>query len=1191
MMRCSSCGVENSTAANFCEECGTKLAPVCPQCGCEVKPSAKFCRDCGTPLKGKETGNRGNGESGKNTTKVISSQSPVASSFQLSTPQTADFELRTLDARRQTRDARREGERRQLTVMFCDLVGSTALAEQLDPEEFHKIVRAYQETCAEIIRRFGGYIAQYLGDGLLVYFGYPAAHEEDAQRAVRTGLEIIAALPALSLQVQRPVHVRVGIHTGPVVVGEIGGGDKREHIALGETPNIAARLQGLAGSDEVLISAATYQLVAGFFEYQPLGPQKIKGLSTPLSLHRVVGVSSVHNRFEVSVRAGLTPLVGREEELGLLLKCWEKAKEGEGQVVLLSGEPGIGKSRLVQELRERVGEEGQTRLMVPSGHRIEYRCSPVHQNSTFYPVIDLLRRVLRFRREDSPEEKLGKLERLLKEYSLPLHDTVPLFASLLSLPQPDHYPPLNVSPQRQKQKLQEALIAWLLEETERRAVLLVWEDLQWADPSTLELLHLIVEQVPAAHIFMLLTFRPEFLPPWGLRPYMNQLQLTRLGHARVEEMVEKVTGGKSVPAEVVQQITSKTDGVPLFVEELTKMVMESGFLKEVEGRYELTGPLPFLAIPASLQDSLMARLDRLATVREIAQLGAVLGREFSYELIHAVSRFADEALQQGLSQLVEAELLYQRGRPPQSRYIFKHALIQETAYQSLLKSKRQQVHLQVAQVLGDQFAETAESQPEILAHHYTEAGVIDQALPYWRRAGQKAYQRSANLEAANHLNTALGLLQTLPETPERTQQEITLRLALGGPLIAAKGYAAAEVEDTYARALELCHHVGEIPQLFPVLWGLFGFYLVRAEFQKAREIGEQLLRMAQRTQNPTLCLEASLVMGQLLFHLGEFGEARTHLERGIALYDPQKHRPDVFRTVQDAGVSCLSYAAWSLWLLGYPDQALARSREALTLAQKLAHPLTLAWALNYEAGLHHLRIEKKATRERAEAAIQLAADQGFPFWVAMGTMLRGWALTEQAHGGERIAQIRRGLLSWQAMGAELGQSSYFAVLAEAYGEEGQAEAGLDVLTKAFAHVNTTGERWYEAELYRLKGELTLQKLSVASGQLSVTNPQSLIPNTQHPAPSSHAEAEAEACFQKAIEIARRQQAKSLELRATMSLSRLWQQQGKTTEARQLLGEVHSWFTEGFDSQDLREAVALLTAFGGSGQERSHENLS
>ena len=1054
-------------------------------------------------------------------------------------------------------------ERRQLTVMFCDLVGSTALSAQLDPEELREVVRGYQEICTEVIRRYEGYIAQHLGDGLLVYFGYPTAHEDDAVRAVRTGLEILVALRSRAhQQAANPplphgrgsdtLHVRIGIHTGLVVIGEIGSSEKREILALGETPNLAARIQGQAHPDEVMISAATYRLVEGLFACEDRGQPELKGVTTPLTLYRVVQESKAQSRFDVAVQAGLTPLVGREEELALLRRRWEQATDGEGQVVLLSGEAGIGKSRLVQELKNQVAQNNAV--------RIEFRCSPYHQNSAFYPLIEHLQRVLEFQQADSPEEKLRKLAVGVRR-AVPLQpEAIPLLAALLSLPHPDGVPPLTLSPQKQKQKTQEVLVAWIIEEAEKAVVYCVWEDLHWADPSTLEFLALCLDQVPTARMLLLLTFRPEFTPTWTSRSHVSHLVLSRLGRKQTSAIVEQLTGG-ALPPEVLQQIVSKTDGVPLFVEELTKMVVESDLGVGATGR----SPLP-LGIPSTLQDALMARLDRLGTAKEVAQQGAVVGRELTYDLLSAISPLTEAALQQELAKLVEAELLYQRGLPPQATYLFKHALVQETAYQSLLKSKRQQYHQQIAQVFEARFPETTETQPELVAHHYTEAGLVTQAIPYWQQAGQRATQHSANLEAVSHLTKALHLLKTLPDTPERNQQELTLQLVLGAPLMDTKGFAAAEVEKTYARAHELCQQVGEPHQLFPILRGLWVFYSSRMELQTAHEIAEQLLNIAQNVQDPALLVESHMALGLVLLVSGEFAPAQAHLEQGIALYDPKQHRSRALLYGQDSGVICLSYASWAFWFLGYPDQSLKRIRAALTLAQDLSHPFSLAYALGPATSLHQFRREIQAAQKQADSLISLSTEQGFALRLAWGTILRGWALAKQGQEEEGIAQIYQGLAAYRATGAEAGQPCFLAQLAEICGKTRQTAEGLAALAEALAKVNKTGERYYEAELYRLKGELTLQQFKVQGSKFKVADPRPLTPDPQ---------AEAEACFLKAIEIAQRQQAKSLELRAATSLARLWQSQGKRAEAHNLLADVYNWFTEGFDTKDLQEAKALL----------------
>jgi predicted ATPase/class 3 adenylate cyclase len=1035
-----------------------------------------------------------------------------------------------------------DAERRQLTVMFCDLVDSTTLSGQLDPEDFRDVVREYQRVCAAVIQRFDGHIAQLLGDGLLVYFGYPQAHEDDPQRAVRAGLGILVAMEELNQRLHQEqgiqLALRFGIHTGLVVVGAMGGQGRQEQLALGETPNIAARIQGLAVPNTVAVSEATLRLVQGYFDCEALGAQTLRGVVEPVAVYRVLSASGAYSRLDIASTHGLTPLVGREHEVRLLLERWEQVKAGHGHAVLLRGEAGIGKSRLVMALKEYVAGEPHTRW--------ECRGSSYFQDSALYPLIDLAQRALQFGQGEAPAAKLQKIEAVLQRYGLAQPETVTLWATLLSVPLADLYPPLHLTPQRQKQKTLEAIMMLLLALAAEQPVLFIVEDLHWIDPSTLELLTLLIDQGPTARLLLLLTCRPEFPAPWDCRAHLTPLTLTRLPQPQVAQMSVCVAGGKALPPEVVEQIVAKTDGVPLFVEELTKTVLESGLLREGEERYTLTGPLPPLAIPATLHDSLMARLDRLAMVKDVAQLGATIGRTFAYELLQAVSRLDNAMLQQSLQQLVDAELVYQQGVPPQATYMFKHALIQDAAYQSLLRSTRQQYHQRIAQVLAGRFPETTETQPELLAHHYTEAGLSAPAVACWERAGQHAIERSANVEAITHLTKGLAILKSLPDTASHIQQELAFQIALGVPLAAIRGFAAPEVEHAYARARELCRQIGESPRLFPVLAGLWRVYLVRGEAQTARELGEQLLALNPRAHDP---------LGIALFFVGELAAALTHLEQGFALYDPQKHRSHAFRATQDPAAACLTYAAVVLWLLGYPERALQRSHQAITMTQELAHPLSLACALDYAATLHQFRREGDAAQACAEAAVALSAEQGFAVYFAHGMVLQGWTRAEQGQTEQGIAQIDSGLEAWRTTGAEVQRPYYLALLAEAYGKAKQAEEALEVVAEALALVAKTGEGWWEAELYRLKGELLLARLA---------DPQGVV----------------ETCFRQALDIAHRQEAKSLQLRAAMSLSRLWQRQGKRTEAYALLAPIYGWFTEGFDTADLQDAKTLLEELAG-----------
>jgi TOMM system kinase/cyclase fusion protein len=1117
-MICTGCGFENSDEAKFCIECGIQLRNRCTNCGSENLPQAKFCSECGESIKTKAS------KTTHTTRQDNKAQQPRPHVYGIKEP---------------------EAERRQLTVMFCDLVGSTAISEQLDPEEFHKVMSFYQEVCSRIVNRFEGHIAKYLGDGILVYFGYPRAHEDDAYRAVRSGLKIVGTVHGLSpsnTPLSQTLQVRIGIHTGLVMLGEIGAGDTRESMAVvGDTPNIAARLQQLADPNTVVISTTTYHLIEGFFNCKSLGSQSLKGLSQPIELYQALQESGVQSRFEVAVSKGLTPLVGREQEVGLLFQRWEQAKEGEGQVVLLSGEAGIGKSRLVQVLKEHV--EGQSHT------RIESRCSPFYQNSALYPVIYHLQRLLGLTREDSLEEKLVKLENALDRRDLSLEGFVRLIAPLLSLPLPEHYKSPALTPQMQKQKTLEALLEWLLKEAEKQPVIRIVEDLQWIDPSTLEYLGLLVEKVSTAPVLALLTFRPDFIPPWTIRSHMTQITLNRLSQKQVMVMAERLAGGKALPSRVIKQLVTKTDGVPLFVEELTKMVLESGLLKEQDESFELAGPLLPLTIPSTLQDSLIARLDRLATVKELAQLGATLGREFTYELLHAVSPLDETTLQKELARLVEAELLYQRGIPPQAKYLFKHALIQDTAYQSLLKSKRQHYHQKIAQILEAKFPDTADNQPELLAHHYTEARLAEQAIPYLKSAGHKARERSANMEAISHLSKGLELLGGMPDTTERAQLELDFQITLGPALIATKGWAASEVEQTYARARELCEQVGDTLHLYTVLWALCSFYLVRAEHNSTYDLGNLLLSLAQHNKDPDIFLAAHHPLGMALYCMGDFVPARKHLDQGIALYDRQKHHSHTLLLGPDLGVFCLSWLSHTLWQLGYPEQALKRSHEALTLAQELSHPLSLALALDYAAMFQQFRRESNLAREKASEAIAISTQQGFEYYLGWGAIILGWAEAAEGDAKDGVGQIEQGLADLGSTGAQRSRPYYLALLAEAYGYAERAEEGLNILTDAFSFVDEKSERWWQAELYRIKGELLLKL------------------NDRAP--------EIEESFRKAIEVARRQSAKSLELRAVMSLCRLLQDQGKKDGARQMLSEIYGWFTEGFDNKDLLEAKALL----------------
>jgi len=1074
----------------------------CPKCGSAAPASVGFCTQCGASLDG------------VNPNPGINAQYPSA-------------------------------ERRRLTVMFCDLVGSTELSGQLDPEELHDLTRQYQRVCADVTARHSGYVAQYLGDGLLVFFGYPVAHEDDARRAVRAGLEIVSAISGLSTRLAKMLQVRIAVHTGLAVVGRLGDGSDPDAMAIvGETPNIAARLQTIAEPGTVIISAPTFRLVEGFFHCRSLGAPTLKGVLEPIELYSVLGESGIQSRFERAVASGLTPFVSREAETELMLQRWQRARDGAGQVILLSGEPGIGKTRLIRVAKERTAGEPMTELGL--------RCSAYYQDSSLYPVITFFQRFLRFQNDDTADTRLQTLERALEHFGFPLDEFVPLFAALLSLPHDDRYPPPPIAPQRQKQKTFEAIAAWLLKLAQERPTWVVVEDVHWADPSTLELLNLLIDQVSHSKLYVVVIFRTEFLPPWRSQPNVTNVTLGRLSRAATESMIERVAG-KRLPVEVTAEIALKTEGVPLFVEELTRMVLESGILREHDDCYELNSKLGPLAIPSTLYESLMARLDRLGTAKEVAQLAATIGKEFSYDLLRAISPLDEARLTGALNRLVEAELLDQYLLPPQTNYSFRHAMIRDAAYESLLRSRRRQYHGKIAEVLQKSFSSIADEQPELLATHCTEAGLIEQAVPLWQRAGQRSLERSANQEAIRHLTRGLELLSVLPETPEHLQQELLMRVTLGGAVMVAKGFGSLEAQSVYAKALKLCQPKDESPLVFKVNWALWANHAARGEHFKARESAEECLRLAEAAQASALLLEAHHALGVSLLLLGEFEQGLKHLEQGSAIYDPSQHAAVAYVSGQDSGVACLSYQAWALWFLGYPDQARTRIRAALDLAHKMSHPVSTAAAANIASWVYQLLRDQRAAEEQAEEAVSLSTERGFELWRAMGMIGQGWALAEQGMVDDGIARLRAGLTALHSTGREVLMSYFLGLLAQAYAGSGKVEEGLNTLPEPQGPLDDGAERWWQAELYRLRGELILRRPSCGLDD----------------------EREAEECFSQALSTAHEQRAKSLELRAAISLSRLWHKQHRAAEARRNLADIYNWFTEGFKTPDLQDARTLL----------------
>ena len=1026
-----------------------------------------------------------------------------------------------------------EAQRRQLTVLFCDLVGSTALSSRLDPEDMRDVLRAYQDACSTAIARYDGYVAKFMGDGVYSYFGYPTAHEDDAERAINAGLGIVRAVGAL----EHDLQVRFGIATGTVAVGDIvGEGASEEANVVGEAPNLAARLQELAEPDTVVIGEATHRLAGGLFETTDFGRQNLKGFAEPTGAWAVVRSHRAESRFEATRGAQLTSFMGREEQVEILLRRWRRAKAGEGQVVLISGEPGIGKSRLVQALQERIVHDSYLPITL--------QCSSFHVHSAFHPLIELIERTAGFEAGDTNEAKLGKLEAWLGLVDVPLDEVAPLYASLLDLPAGDRYPPLDMSPQRQKEMMLNAHAERFQRLPSERPMLFLVEDAHWMDPTSMELLDRQIERVPGIAALILITYRPEFVAPWTDRSHVTSMTLNRLDRRDAAAMTDVVTAGGVLPDDVRAQIIEKTDGVPLFIEEMTRSVLESA--------YGAADPGGAIRVPETLQDSLEARLDRLGPAKDVAQIGAAIGRTFDFDLLARVVPVDGRTLEASLGVLVRSRLVSVRGEPPRSTYTFSHALIQDTAYNSLLRSRRTELHGRIVAALEQDFPEIVSSGPEILAHHCTQAALGAQAIDYWLDAGRRAMSRSANAEANGHLNNGLAVLESLPESSQRDRQELLLQTTLGMSFIASAGFGSPDVERAFRRARLLCQDVGDTPDLIPVLWGTWWFHEVRAELETAGELAQQLHDLARLQQDVGALLPACRAVGQTAFWIGDLETTRRQLEQAIAIYQPDLHRSHTLQFGQDPSVAARNFLSHCLWFLGYPDQGLARMREGLALEAQISHPFSHAFALCWASSLHIFRGELRDALEHADAALTLASDQGFPFFVALATILHGAALAEQGEAEAGIAEIRGGLDMYRFTGANSEIKLAFALIAEAHAKVGQFDEGLRLVTEALAEPGSREVLCYEAELHRLKGEFLLARNANADQV-----------------------AEAEASFHDAIEIARSQSAKSWELRAATSLARLWQSQGKLTDARDLLAPVYDWFTEGFDTADLKEAKTLL----------------
>jgi class 3 adenylate cyclase/predicted ATPase len=1101
-MECPNCRAEISEFAKFCSQCGSALARSCPSCGNTEAPGSKFCTNCGAALA--------------DTIRVLRSPQLAPSM-----PPRAAL-----------------AERSHLTVMFCDLVGSTALSVHLDVEDLHEVIGDYQKRVAEIVTRFGGFVARRVGDGVLVYFGYPNADEDDPEQAVRAGLAIIEGIGAL--ESREPLQVRLGIATGLVVVGDLSGsGPANDNEVLGEVPNLAARLLALAEPNAIVIADSTRRQVGSVFALEDLGFNDLKGFVEPQRAWRVLGENRFKSRFE-ALRSAETPLVDRHEETELLLRRWTQAKAGEGRVILFSGEAGIGKSRLAVALRDLLDAEPYTDL--------QYFCSPHHQDSALFPIINLLERAAGFGREDTPGVRLDKLGALMAETSAAAQD-IALLADLLLLPT-GRYATVEHNPRRRKEETFEALQRQLTALARKKPVLMTFEDLHWIDPTTQELLDLFIQRIQDLPVLLIATFRPDFTAPWADQPHVTMLNLNRLTRSDSEALVRQLAAkAASLPSDLIGEIVERGDGVPLFLEEVTKTVMDA---RPVRQSGSVT-PRPSLSVPPTLHASLMARLDRIGpAAKEIAQIGATIGREFPYELMAIVAQRPEQELRGTLGRLVDAGLIFRRGEPPRSSFLFKHGLLQDAAYSTLLRGPRRSLHARIAQAIEEMFPDIAESQPELVARHRTEAGLMSPATVHWQRAGELALRRSAGSEALKHFSSALRILEELPDATDRWQQELDIRLGLGTALIIAHGFRSKgpEIAKHYARAVALGRGLGDDKKLFRAMWGSWYANLITGQTEQALGMANELVEVAERLADPDLMLEAYHSRWANSHVLGLNSITLADTQRGIALYDAERHHTHAYDYGgHDTGVCAYAHSAVTLWVSGFPEQAVQMSTAALELGHRLGNPPSLAHAAWWSATLQQLLRAPEPCREFAELTIRIGREQGSNMFV-MCPLLLGWAIFESGEVSEGLQQME----DWVGATRQSVRRFYYEyellVFAEALLKAGEPDHAQEVVQAALDYIKTSRNCLFEAEAHRLSGLCLAVR-------------------------GSDRIAEAETRLLKAIETSDRQGALSFKLRAATSLARIWRDQSRRREARKLLSPVYDLFTEGFDTPDLREARALL----------------
>jgi predicted ATPase/class 3 adenylate cyclase len=1045
-----------------------------------------------------------------------------------------------------TRTAALEAERRQISVMFCDLVGSTDISGRLDPEDMRALIMKLHECVSSHVARHGGTVAQYLGDGALVYFGYPLAHEDDCVQAVQTGLDLVEAVPKIRSGFDFDLAVRIGIATGPVVIGDIlrtaGGG--REKSVIGETPNLAARLQSAAKPGSVAVCANTRQLTEGYFDFGDLGALTLKGWPDPVAAWEPLRPTGVRNRFEARSASKRMRLLGREEEIEFIMRRWKSAVEGSGRAVVLSGESGIGKSHIAAEVSSRIGANSRLTLT--------YACSPHHVNSALYPFIDDLERSARFQRSDTQEQKIWKLSALVEEQLPHVENALPLLTRLLSLPVESKHQLPALTPQQEKEATLDLLSDRLITLARNQPVLTVFEDAHWADPTSLDLLARLVDRLQNHSILLLITTRPEFTPSLPNEAHVSALQLTRLGRQQGQEIVEGVLGGKKLPEEVLNQILARTDGVPLFIEELTKSIVESGQLQEFGDHYVLGRPLPALTIPATLQASLMARLDHLAAAREVAQVGAVIGREFSFELVNAVAEMSTKVVEEALRQVGASGLLLQRGTVPQAIYSFKHALVRETAYSGLLKSRRAQLHAALARVLETQFREVVDGQPEILAHHYSEAGLKENAVRYWLQAGRKAAGRSANMESVAHLQSALQALEELAPSPARDQIELDILMTLGPAYIAIQGPAGRDASSVFSRARAVCERLGDVPEYLQVLFWITTGSVMRGELPVAKESIAELLERARLRDDQPALLNATRGTAMILMFMGELRAANDMIDRafGAFLESDEEARIAARAAGQDAGVADLALMSWILWLSGKPDTAAERIHDSLARAEAISHPHSEAYACYYASVLHALLDDTDKARVCADRCVVLSDAHGFRQWHSLARTI-GDILSSLSEGSTSLEPIKAALHQYRSAGYQLGVTAIYVLLCQSLLHHREYESAIEVLRDAFTKVTSNSERIFEAELCRLHAMALLGR---NGGKIAD---------------------DVESLLTRALETARAQGARALELRAACDIAELSIRQNQAERAYATLAPLCASFSDVADTSDLRRARSIL----------------